>query len=107
MSRYFIDDVRSAPNGYICIRPTEIETFLSTLFASSPNEIEEISFDHDLGLDPNGAEYPSGYEILKRIEEEVVTNGFIPPRLVVHSANPVGRTNMLRVITSIYRRSNK
>lgn len=60
-------------------------------------DVTEISLDHDLGDDAHG----TGYDVIAWIEEAVVTRGFKPPRITIHSANPVGRDRMLRGIAAI------
>ncbi len=62
--------------------------------------VVELSLDHDLGDDDHG----TGYDILLWIEEQVVCNGFAPPSINVHSANPAGRRRMEEAIESIRRR---
>jgi hypothetical protein len=47
--------------------------------------VEELSLDHDLGDDSRG----TGYDVILWIEEAVALRGFVPPRIIVHSANPV------------------
>lgn len=46
--------------------------------------------DHDLGNDENG----TGYDVTLWIEEEVIVNGFTPPKIKVHSANSSARIKM-------------
>ena len=56
--------------------------------------------DHDLGDDVvNG----TGYSVVCWIEEVVATRGFVPPRMLIHSANIVGRARMEQAIASIER----
>lgn len=44
--------------------------------------VTEVSLDHDLGDDTR-----TGYDVILWIEEAVVTRGFVPPKIHVHSAN--------------------
>ncbi|WP_309295279.1 cyclic-phosphate processing receiver domain-containing protein [Aeromonas caviae] len=46
------------------------------------NRYTEISLDHDLGDDGRG----TGYDVILWIENEVMTNYFIPPKIHIHSA---------------------
>jgi hypothetical protein len=98
--KVFLDDVRDAPEGFMrAFRPAEL-----TLFRYLARHAKVISMDHDLGLDPDGKEFPNGNDILKMFEREAYEgtlwdNG--APQILVHSANPVGRKNMEDTINSI------
>ena len=61
--------------------------------------VTEISLDHDLGDDSHG----TGYDVIIWIEEAVATKGFVPPKIIVHSANPSARQKMEAGIQNIYR----
>ena len=63
--------------------------------------VEEISLDHDLGDDERG----TGYDVVLWIEKAVITDGFIPPKIVVHSANSSARAKMELGIRSIEKHS--
>ena len=65
-------------------------------------QVEEISLDHDLGNDERG----TGYDVILWIEEAVVTKGFTPPKIRVHSANSSARIKMESGIASIIRLSS-
>jgi hypothetical protein len=76
--KVFLDDVRAAPDNWVQARwPDEVIEYLKT------GEVTMISLDHDLGDDERG----TGYDVLLWIEEQVVTNGFKPPQMLIHSAN--------------------
>lgn len=66
-------------------------------------EVEEISLDHDLGDDSRG----TGYDVVLWIEEAVATSGFVPPAMVVHSANSSARAKMEAGIRAIERLSRE
>ena len=53
-------------------------------------QVTDLSLDHDLGDDERG----SGYDVVLWIEEAVATGSFVPPRMVVHSANAPARAKM-------------
>jgi hypothetical protein len=55
--------------------------------------------DHDLGDDTRG----TGYVAILWIEEAVVTRGFKPPIILVHSANAAARLKIEAGIRSIRR----
>lgn len=94
--RIWLDDIRPAPEGWVWKKNSS--EILVTIIHNS-HLIEEISFDHDLGEDSL-----SGYDVLNVIETMVFNKtweGLL--NFHVHSANPVGRKNMERVIESIHR----
>jgi len=96
--KVYLDDIRPIPNGWIgCRWPDEVIELLNT------GLVHELSLDHDLGDDIRG----TGYDVLIWIEEQVMSNGFVPPSVIkVHSANPVAKARMEQAIDSIFRRAN-
>jgi len=93
--KLWIDDIRQAPDGWIWAK-SYTEGFN---FICGSENIDEISFDHDLGEGPNG------YNLLCAIEY-LIADGYWNkkiPEFHIHSANPVGRRNMQMAIDSIYR----
>jgi hypothetical protein len=96
--KVYLDDVREAPEGWRRVWwPDEAIALLEA------GDVTDISLDHDLGDDARG----TGYDVIRWIEEAVVTRQFIPPRIVIHSANPVGRDRMQRGIEAIERTTQK
>lgn len=101
--KLFLDDVRLPPEGegWMVFRP---DTYSMAMFYHLARHADQISFDHDLGLDPDGKEYPSGYDVLSKLEN-MAHEKFIwsagAPILTVHSANPVGAQRMRAVIERI------
>jgi hypothetical protein len=92
--KVYLDDERAAPEGWHRVYwPEEAIELLRT------GMVEVISLDHDLGDDERG----TGYDVVTWIEEQVVTAGFIPPEMRVHSANVSARTKMELGIRSIER----
>jgi len=76
--KLYLDDERIPPEGWIQVRwPEDAVEILKT------GKVTELSLDHDLGNDSHG----TGYDVILWIEKEVVTKGFVPPRITVHSAN--------------------
>ena len=95
--RIFLDDTRPAPPGWErAYWPDEV------IAALKLGDVAEISLDHDLGDDARG----TGYDVIRWIEEAVARHHFVPPRIRVHSANPVARARMLAGIRSIARLIN-
>ena len=87
--KLWIDDVRPAPQGYMWIITTT--EAIKTILAFR-NDIDEISLDHDAG---DYVAYGGDYiKILDKMEEKGINNISIH----LHTANPVGRENMRRII---------
>lgn len=90
--KVFLDDERATPHGWVRVYwPGEAIALLQT------GLVNEISLDHDLGDDARG----TGYDVLLWIEEAMRLQGFVPPRMHVHSANPAARVRMLAAMASI------
>lgn len=92
--KVFLDDERTTPDGWVrAYWPAEVIALLES------GQIEELSLDHDLGDDERG----TGYDVILWIEEAVALHGFVPPRIVVHSANSSAAAKMLAGIQAIER----
>lgn len=87
--KIYLDDVRNPiTEGWVIVRTAKecIE-----LIEKNINDIEEISFDHDLGDDKNG----TGYDVAKWIESKCYFGSMKCPKYWnVHSANSVGAKNI-------------
>lgn len=67
--------------------------------------VEIISLDHDLD-DEDAAKREdrkeiTGYDVMLWIENEVKTNGFVPPTIRVHSQNGPGRDRIMAAARQI------
>ena len=83
--KLYLDDERKTPVGWIRVFwPDEAIAWLKT------EMVTEISLDHDLGDDDRG----TGYDVILWIENEVMTNNFIPPQINIHLANVSARIKM-------------
>ncbi|MFZ6718802.1 cyclic-phosphate processing receiver domain-containing protein [Undibacterium sp. Ji49W] len=92
--KVYLDDERQTPEGWIRVYwPDEAIRLLET------GQVQIISLDHDLGDDERG----TGYDVITWLEEAVITRGFIPPEMRVHSANSSARQKMEMGIQSIMR----
>lgn len=92
--KLFLDDERSAPEGWVLVRTSyEMIKMLRTHL-----DITEISLDHDLGTDP-----VTGYSVLLWIEKQVVEDNYNPPVIHIHTANSSARTRMELAVKSIER----
>jgi hypothetical protein len=83
--KVYLDDERETPDGWVRVYwPEEAIELLKT------NSVTELSLDHDLGDDEHG----TSYDVVLWIEEAVITQGFQPPKMKVHSANSSARHKM-------------
>ena len=100
--KIFLDDIRTpkSPDWYIC------RTAEEAIFLIKNSKCDEISFDHDLG-DENDL---TGYTVAKCIEKLAATGELKKfPVWYVHSANPVGKKNIVLAMKSafkLYKRRN-
>jgi len=91
--KVYLDDERQTPEGW-----ERTYTAGATIELLTTGRVTELSLDHDLGLDPR---FGNGYDVLGWIEEQVILNGFVPPKIHVHSANPSARVKMFLAVRSI------
>lgn len=92
--KVYLDDERPTPEGWVrAWWPDDVIALLQT------GQVTDISLDHDLGDDTHG----TGYDVIRWIEEAVAMRGFVPPNIILHSANPAGRQRMTLGIESIKR----
>lgn len=90
--KVFLDDERETPDGWVRVYwPDEAISLLES------GTVTEISLDHDLGDDQRG----TGNDVVLWIEEAVITRGFLPPEIRVHSANSSARLKMELGISQI------
>ena len=87
--KIWIDDERPAPDGYRWCRTYDQAIATIEYFDSCENGIDEICFDHDLSGEK------TGYDIAKYIVEKHIAIGSYH----VHSMNPVGRKNIIALMT--------
>lgn len=89
--KIWLDDTRPAPDGFGLSFKTAWG--MINWMKENPGKASFVSLDHDLGPQE---ECGCGYNVVCFIEEQVVTHNIKPPEYRVHSANPVGRDNMIR-----------
>ena len=88
--RIWLDELRPAPEGYICCRSVnEAKRLIRSL--SSDSKVAVIDCDHDLG--DYAFDGGDGIRLLDWLAEN---ERFYP--IVLHTMNPVGRENMRRLI---------
>jgi len=91
----FLDDLRDPPLGATLCRTAE-----AAMSLIESGAVTRISFDHDLGTEL------TGYVVAKRVERLVAEGKIVMPRWQVHSANPVGRSNIEVAMRSAERLAN-
>lgn len=104
MKKLYLDDIRT-PNsdGWDIVR--NYEQFVDWIQKNGAPDI--VSFDHDLAdihYNPNtyiqGFKYheKTGYDCAKWLCEYCMINGLPMPKWNVHSANPVGKENIIQLL---------
>lgn len=95
------DDVRPPPRGWVWVQTNEDALhILHGCFAY----VEEISLDHDLGADPyeadgimlQGHAEETGLSLVKTM----VHLHLVPPRVTIHSWNPIGARHMAEYLNT-------
>jgi hypothetical protein len=112
MRKLYLDDVRCPKTeGWDIVRT--YDDFVSWITKNGLPD--EVSFDHDLAeinYDPKTYtesfkyEEKTGYDAAKWMCEYCWTNGLPIPEYNVHSANPVGRDNILQLLKNFTEKLN-
>jgi hypothetical protein len=89
--KVWLDDERPMPSEFDCHVKTAGEAI--ALLASA--SVTLISLDHDLGDEQNG----TGYDVACFIEQAAYNGQLDPIEVLIHSANPVGRSRMEQAIS--------
>jgi len=88
MINLFLDDLRPCPDNFILAKNVPQCRILL-----QHNEVNVISLDHDLG------DLETGYSLVKWLVEAGLDDESIYPKVIyLHTANPVGRENMFRLL---------
>lgn len=89
--RIYVDDLRPVPQGYIGTKSVNETIALIELIEEKGGTIECLDLDHDLG------DFAwLGGDAIKLLDYLVMEEKFYP--IQIHTANPVGRANMERMI---------
>lgn len=89
--KIWVDDIRPVPMGYEGTRSVNETIALIEEAENKGETIELIDLDHDLG------DYAmDGGDAIKILDYLVERETFYP--IAIHTANPVGRANMERII---------
>lgn len=89
--KIWLDDMRPAPEGYVETKSVNETIALIEEIEFHKGKIELLDLDHDLG---DYAKF--GGDAIKILDYLAERELFIPIR--IHTANPVGRANMERMI---------
>ena len=89
--KIWVDDLRPAPQGYVGTKSVSETIELIEKTEKNGEIIELLDLDHDLG------DYVSqGGDAIKILDFLAERGTFYP--IAIHTANPVGRANMERMI---------
>ena len=94
--KIWLDDLRPAPNGYNIAQSVNEAIKLIVDAENNNIEIELIDLDHDLGDFAT-----DGGDAIKLLDWLAERESFYP--VVIHTANPVGRANMERMIKRFWK----
>ncbi len=86
--KLWVDDQRQPPAGF----NAHARSYAEAMDYLESGKVSEISLDHDLG------EEKTGYDIAKWIEEKAFYGEITRILWSVHSANPVGATQMSQAL---------
>ena len=89
--KIYVDDLRPVPEGYVGCKSVNETIALIGKIEKEHGVIEVLDLDHDLGDYSN-----DGGDAIKLLDYLVEHERFYP--IKIHTANPVGRANMERVI---------
>ena len=103
--RIFLDDIRQPSYlGWTGLDTVHVKDFkeFKEILLKCRDQIEVISFDHDLGIGPDGA------DCINWLEEQIYFGNIKCPKvMMVHSDNGPGRTKLELAIKTIYRRQKE
>lgn len=92
--KLYLDDERKTPEGWE--RAYHVHEVIEKL---KTGKVEMLSLDNDLGSGE-----PEGYEAICWIEKEVFTNpSFVPPTILIHTANRAAKDRMMLARFNIFR----
>ena len=89
----YLDDLRPAPKGFVLVKTVKE---CQILMMNNKGKINILSLDHDLGKGK------TGYDLVKWLVfyngKEGYGENLFPNKIYLHTANPVGRENMYRLL---------
>lgn len=93
----YVDDERELPECYDQREWTVSRTFHEAILKLELMEFEIVSLDHDLASFYGNKEM-TGMDIVNWLVMRKMDGFYVPPTIIVHSANPVGVKNMEETI---------
>jgi hypothetical protein len=113
--KIYLDDVRTPEESeWVVVR--DYHQFVNLINKIGLNNIDVISLDHDLGdtamveyynnvkdnysLDYNNIKEMTGYDCCKFLVNKSIDDNLMLPLVVIHSANPIGSSNMMGYINN-------
>jgi hypothetical protein len=119
--RLYLDDVRTpVHDDWTVVR--NYDEFVAAIKLHGLENFEIISLDHDLGdsamieyynnvklnyaLDYNNINEKTGYDVAKFLVAESMEKGIPLPQIYVHSANPIGSSNIMGYINNYFMNSH-
>ena len=94
--KIWLDDLRPAPLGYVGVKSVNQAIELIKKAEAESIDVEILDLDHDLGDFCN-----DGGDAIKLLDWLVERGTFYPVKL--HTANPVGRSNMERMLARYWK----
>lgn len=95
--KIWVDDIRPVPSGYEGTKSVDETIILIEKIEADGGEVEMLDLDHDLG---DYARF--GGDAIKILDYLAERETFYP--ISIHTANPVGRANMERMIERYWKR---
>lgn len=99
--KLYVDDIRDPKQPrwwqFWKERWTVARTHDEAIRLLTDNDVNTLSLDHDLGT------YETGYDIAKWLEKRAYYGFRVPDNVLIHSANPVGRSNIRAAIAGMRR----
>ena len=89
--KIWLDDIRLAPDRYESVQSVNQAIALILEAEAKGEQIELLDLDHDLG-----DYFPEGGDAIKLLDWLAERGTFY--QIKIHTANPVGRANMQRMI---------
>ena len=90
----FLDDLRPCPPNFTLAR-----TYHEAIELFHTHHVNILSLDHDLGCDELGRLLETGYDFVKWF----VDSGYSCNEIRFHTANPIGKQNMVGYLLSAQR----
>ena len=117
-NKLYLDDIRTPiDENWDVVR--NYDEFCEYILKTGLENIECISFDHDLGdtamdeyynnakpnyqINYDNITEKTGYDCVKWLVTHSIDTGVVIPKVYVHSANPIGAANMMGYINNYYK----